>query len=97
MLLYNLLSIVLFLIGLFSKVVLAQAVLGLLISFNVVNLHNQAVAAIWKALNAIMDPVLNPIRRIMPDTGAIDFSPLVLLIGLQVLAIALQPQVPLGF
>jgi YggT family protein len=56
----------------------------------VVNLQNPAVSAIWKALNAIMEPILSPIRRIMPDTGAIDLSPMVLLIGLRLLIIFLS-------
>ncbi|TIX48864.1 YggT family protein [Alteraurantiacibacter aquimixticola] len=67
--------------------VIAQFVLSLLISFNVVNMHNDFVAAIWRAINALLDPLLNPIRKIMPNTGAIDFSPLVLIIGLRILEV----------
>ena len=67
--------------------VIVQFVLGLLIAFNVVNMSNQFVSAIWTALNALLQPLLAPIRRIMPNTGAIDFSPLVLIIGLQILQI----------
>ena len=37
--------------------------------------------SIWQALNVILDPFLAPIRRIMPDTGMIDFSPMVLIVG----------------
>ena len=66
-------------------VVIVQFVLGLLISFNVVNMHNDAVAAIWKAVNAILDPILRPIRKILPDTGMIDLSPMVLIIALSIL------------
>ncbi|MFY0104103.1 YggT family protein, partial [Acinetobacter baumannii] len=67
MMLYTLISMIVYLVEIFSTVVMVQVILGLLIAFNVVNLHNQAVSAIWKALAAIMDPVLGPIRRIMPD------------------------------
>jgi YggT family protein len=81
---------IIYLMDIFSTVVIVQVVLGLLISFNVVNLQNPAVSAIWKALNAIMEPILSPIRRIMPDTGAIDLSPMVLLIGLRLLIIFLS-------
>ena len=73
------------LIDLIVMVVIVQFVLSLLIAFNVVNLHNKAVAALWKALSAIIDPMLNPIRRVMPDTGGIDFSPMVLIFGLRAL------------
>lgn len=90
MMLYTLISMIIYLMDIFSTVVIVQVVLGLLISFNVVNLQNPAVSAIWKALNAIMEPILSPIRRIMPDTGAIDLSPMVLLIGLRLLIIFLS-------
>ena len=75
------------LINVIVMLVIIQFVLGLLIAFNVVNMHNQFVAAVWTALNALMNPMLAPIRRIMPNTGAIDFSPLVLIIGLKILQI----------
>ena len=89
MFLYTLISMINYLVNIIVIVVIVQFVLGLLISFNVVNMHNQAVAAIWKALNAILEPVLSPIRRILPDTGGIDFSPMVLIIGLNLLMILL--------
>jgi YggT family protein len=53
-------------------------------------MHNDFVAAIWRAVNAILDPILNPIRRIMPNTGMLDLSPMVLIIGLSVLQIILK-------
>lgn len=90
MLLYTLSEIVGYLISIILILVIAQFILSLLIAFNVVNMHNDFVAAIWRAINALLDPILNPIRRIMPDTGAIDFSPLVLIIGLNVLNIILR-------
>ncbi|MDE0933221.1 MAG: YggT family protein [Novosphingopyxis baekryungensis] len=70
-------------------VVIVQFVLSLLISFNVVSMSNQFVSAIYQSLNAILDPVLRPIRKIMPDTGMIDFSPIVMIFGLRVLMIIL--------
>ena len=90
MLFYTLYEIISYLINIIVIVVIAQFVLSLLISFNVVNMHNDFVSAIWRAVNAILEPVLSPIRRIMPNTGAIDFSPLVLIIGLEILRIILR-------
>lgn len=90
MLFATLYEIVSYLINIIVFVVIVQFVLGLLIAFNVVNLHNQFVAAIWQALNAILEPMLRPIRRFMPNTGAIDFSPMVLIIGLTILGIILR-------
>ncbi len=90
MLFYTLSEIVGYLISIIIILVIVQFILSLLISFNVVNMHNDFVAAIWRAINALLDPILNPIRRIMPDTGMIDFSPLVLIIGLNILNIILR-------
>ncbi|WP_336981953.1 YggT family protein [Altererythrobacter fulvus] len=86
----TLLEIVLYLMSIVTVIVIVQFVLSLLISFNVVNMHNNLVASLWRAVNAILDPMLNPIRRIMPDTGMIDFSPMVLLILLRIFAIILS-------
>jgi YggT family protein len=82
-------QIVDYLINIIVFVVIVQFVLGLLIAFNVVNMHNQFVSAVYTALNAILEPMLRPIRKIMPNTGAIDFSPMVLIIGLTILQIIL--------
>jgi YggT family protein len=70
-------------------VVIVQFVLSLLIAFNVVSLSNNFVASIWHSLNLILDPMLKPIRKIMPDTGMIDFSPIVLIIGLRIIQMLL--------
>ena len=64
-------------------VIMTQVVVSLLIAFNVVNRANQYVEAIYRSTSVILDPFLNPIRKIMPDTGIIDFSPIVLLLALQ--------------
>ncbi|MFK4873170.1 MULTISPECIES: YggT family protein [unclassified Novosphingobium] len=80
-----------YLVQILTTLVLVQFVLGLLIAFNVVNLQNRFVEAVWRALNALLEPILGPIRRIMPNTGGIDFSPMVLIIGLNVLIMILQP------
>ena len=90
MLFLTLFEIVGYLISIVVMLVIVQFVLSLLISFNVVNMHNDFVAAIWRAVNALLDPVLRPIKRIMPDTGAIDLSPMVLIIGLTIIQIVLK-------
>ena len=85
----TLFQIVGYLIQVIVMLVIVQFVMSLLISFNVINMHNDFVAAIWKAVNALLEPILAPIRKIMPDTGAIDFSPMVLIVLLQILRIVL--------
>ena len=90
MLFFTLYEIISYLINIIVVVVIVQFVLSLLISFNVVNLHNNFVAAVWQAVNAILEPVLAPIRRIMPNTGSVDLSPMVLIIGLTIIQIVLK-------
>ena len=85
MLLFTLIAAISQLIDIVVMVVIVQFVLSLLIAFNVVNTSNKAVSAVWTALNAILDPLLNPIRRVMPNTGGIDFSPMILIFGLRLL------------
>ena len=82
-----LVSIIGYLMTILSTVVIVQFILSLLLAFNVVSLSNNIVSSIWHALNVILDPFLKPIRKIMPDTGMIDFSPMVLLVGLRILQI----------
>ena len=89
MLFFTLYQIIDYLVNIIVFIVIIQFVLSLLIAFNVINTHNQFVAAVYQALNAILEPLLRPIRRFMPNTGAIDFSPMVLIIGLTVLQIIL--------
>ena len=90
MFLYTLIEVVSLLVNVIVIAVIVQFVLSLLLAFNVVNRHNGAIDAIWTAINAILDPILRPIRRLMPNTGAIDFSPMVLIILLQILMIILK-------
>ncbi|RDV02576.1 YggT family protein [Sphingorhabdus pulchriflava] len=84
-----LIQIIGYLITIVSTVVIVQFILSLLISFNVVSLSNNIVASLWHSLNMILDPFLKPIRRIMPDTGMIDFSPIVLIVGLRIIQMLL--------
>jgi YggT family protein len=86
----TLFEIVGYIISVIVMLVIVQFVLSLLISFNVVNISNDFVAAVWKAVNALLEPLLRPIRRILPNTGSIDFSPLVLIVGLEIIRIILR-------
>lgn len=90
MLFLTLSQIVGYLISIIIVLVIVQFVLSLLIAFNVVSMHNQWVSAIWRSVNALLEPVLRPIRRLMPDTGAIDFSPLILIVLLNIVNIVLN-------
>ena len=96
MLFYTLYQIVGYLISIVIVLVIVQFVLSLLVAFNVVTMHNQYVSAIWRSINALLEPVLRPIRRLMPDTGAIDFSPLILIVLLNIVNIILRNLIYLG-
>ena len=87
MLFATLYDIVSYLISIIIMLVIIQFIMSLLISFNVVNMHNRFVEGLWRAINALLDPMLNPIRRFMPHTGMLDLSPLVLIVLLNILAI----------
>ena len=73
-----------------STVVLVSFVLGLLVAFNVVSMNNRLVSSLMQALDAILTPILRPVRRIMPPTGGIDFSPIVLLVLIKIVLIILS-------
>ena len=90
MIFVTLFEIVGYLISIVVTLVIVQFELSLLISFNVVNTQNHLVSALWTAVNAILDPILNPIRKIMPNTGALDLSPMALIVFLTIIQIVLR-------
>lgn len=67
---------------LLNAAVIVWIVLRLLIQFEIVNRFNPIVSQINLSLTKLLDPILNPIRRILPDLGGIDLSPLVLILAL---------------
>ena len=67
-------------ITLYVWLLIASAVLSWLIAFNVVNTRNQFVAMIGDFLYRITEPVLRPIRNMLPAMGGIDISPIILIL-----------------
>ena len=61
-------------------VVFLNVIMSWLVAFNVVNAHNQFVRMVWQTSEAIVRPLLAPIRRVIPPLGGMDFSPIVLLL-----------------
>ena len=88
--LYTIYEIVAMLTNVLVMLIIIQFIIGLLFAFNVVNSSNEFMSSVYMAINRLLDPVLRPIRNILPSTGAIDFSPLVLIILLQVVLIVLD-------
>lgn len=68
-------------LGVVQFFIFAHFIMSWLIAFNVLNLHQQFVGQIWNGLNRILEPIYAPIRRILPDMGGIDLTPLVALLG----------------
>jgi YggT family protein len=74
------LDIVLLVLQLYIWLLIAAAVLSWLIAFNVVNTRNQVVAMLGDFLYRITEPVLRPIRQMMPNLGGLDVSPVILIL-----------------
>ena len=77
----ELLGFISYLIQLYTYVIIAGVVVSWLMAFGVVNPYNPMVRSIWQALNAVTEPLLAPIRRMLPNMGGIDISPVILLLG----------------
>ncbi|HWA04819.1 MAG TPA: YggT family protein [Rhizomicrobium sp.] len=75
-------SLILLLLNLYEWIVIAAVVASWLVVFNVVNVSNQIVRSVLRALDAMTDPVFRQVRRVIPPLGGLDLSPLVVLIGL---------------
>ena len=85
MLLTTIFQILMLLLQLATWIIIIQAVLSWLVAFNVINTHNDFVRQALYALSRLTEPLYRPIRRILPDFGALDFSPLVVLLIIQIL------------
>lgn len=71
-------------------IIIIQAILSWLVAFNVINTYNEFVRSLLHALDRMTEPLYRPIRRILPDFGGLDFSPLVVLLLIYVLRILLS-------
>lgn len=80
-----LLSVIDLLINILVAIFIVQMVLSLLVAFNVVNTYNEFVRRLMDTLLRVTEPLLRPIRRFMPDLGGLDFSPMVLILGLVII------------
>ena len=67
-------------IEIFIWLLIAQAILSWLIAFNIVNTTNNLINLIGNFLYKVTEPLLRPIRRVLPDFGGVDVSPVILII-----------------
>jgi len=75
-----LLDVILLVLHLYGYVIIIVAIMSWLIAFNVINIYNDLVRSIWNGLNAVTEPLLRPIRSVLPNLGGVDISPIVLLL-----------------
>ena len=73
------------LLSILTWIIIGQVILSWLLAFNVLNTSSQGVRTFAMALDRITAPLYRPIRRLLPDFGGLDFSPLVILILIQVI------------
>lgn len=69
-----------FILNIVWWIFLIMIIMSWLISFNVINTRNQFVASVWRVLNQITEPILTPIRRVIPAMGGLDLSPLIVFV-----------------
>jgi YggT family protein len=79
---YAFLNLVSTVISIYVWLLIAQAVLSWLVAFGIVNRYNRVVATIGDFLWRVTEPLLRPIRRVLPDLGGIDISPVILILVL---------------
>jgi len=72
-------------------VIIAQVIISWLIVLNVINVHSGPMRSVATAIDRITEPLYRPIRKILPDFGGIDFSPLVILIVIGILRSKVLP------
>ena len=71
---YEILQLIL---GVVFFIMIVHIIMSWLINFQVLNMRQPLVAQIWQGLNQLLEPVYSPIRRMLPNTGALDLAPLV--------------------
>ena len=75
-----LLDFISYILGLYTWIVIASVLLSWLVAFNVINSYNNFVRSLTQAFHAVTEPALKPFRNLMPNLGAVDISPILLLL-----------------
>ncbi|HKT76487.1 MAG TPA: YggT family protein [Sphingobium sp.] len=88
---YALYQIIVILLDVLWWIIILQAIMSWLIAFNVINTASDVVRTVIIALDRMTAPIYNPIRRVMPDLGALDLSPMVVLLAILIIRQAILP------
>ena len=98
----SIMQILLAILNVIWFIVIVHIIMSWLINFQVLNLGQRFVAQVWYGLNRLVDPVYSRIRRVLPDMGGLDLSPIVVFLLIQVIEImvirqlAVVTQMPRG-
>jgi YggT family protein len=85
----SLLQILLLILDIAFWIVIAHVIMSWLIGFNVLNRNQPLVWQVWTGLERLLEPVYGPIRRLLPNMGGLDLSPIIVMIGIYALRIIL--------
>jgi len=89
----ELLAFISWLLGLYTYVIIAAAVFSWLYAFNVINAGNDIVSAIGRFLYGVTEPVLRPVRNVLPNMGGMDLSPIVVILGIYFIRFVVIPNI----
>ena len=87
-----LVNIIDYLLSILRMIIIVHFIMSILVSFNVINTYNDFVRGLLEALDRLTAPIYRPIRRFMPDLGAIDFTPMVVLILITIVQSYILPE-----
>jgi len=91
LILKTLLEVIFVLLNVVWYIIIIQAVMSWLIAFNVINTHNDFVRQFWTVLERITEPLYRPFRKIMPDFGGLDLTPMLVLLIIYIIQNVLIP------
>ena len=81
---------VLLILGVIRFFVIAHFIMSWLLRFDVLNIRQEFVGQVWYGLERVLEPIYSRVRRMIPDLGGIDLSPIVVLVGIEILRIFLM-------
>lgn len=90
-------DIIMLLLGVARFFIFAHFIMSWLINFDVLNVRQPLVGQVWYSLQRILEPIYRPIRNFLPDLGGIDLSPIVALIGIEIIRIVLINNIALFY
>ena len=86
----TIIQVILLILGVIRFFVIAHFIMSWLLRFEVLNIRQEFVGQVWYGLERILEPIYSRVRRVMPDLGGIDLSPIVVLVGIEILRIFLM-------